>query len=324
VEVDGKFADAVLGTFGDGADKFVVALEGKGPKDPLDRPYGGRHMSAVDQGYRYHPHPVRDNFRGLFGAINRGSAALGIHAYNGGLFAEDPLLDHLVVADDVCAYFRELGDYDYRPAYQAAAYAPESKTGTGSADPSKPASGGKTRAVPVPILQGALIDVDILGHIFEQSITDLEKLRNELGDLCGAGVPPAPSPAGETPAPQDHKSRRKKEVAFYTPAFVTRYIIEQALGGVLRDRFEQLRRSHQEEAKGAGAKRFNRSGRLRDGRPQEGRARGPGPLLGGLAGRAGQRPFARSGLRQRGLTHPSLRPTLPFLSAASLRLGVFA
>ena len=105
----------------------------------------------------YHPRPIWDNFRGLFSSINRGNAALGIHAYNGGLFADDPVLDNLKVADEVCAYFRELGDFDYRPAHQAAAYAP--------------ASGNSS-----------LIDVDILGHIFEQSITDLEKLRNELDE----------------------------------------------------------------------------------------------------------------------------------------------
>jgi hypothetical protein len=362
VEVDGKFADAVLGDFGHGADKFIVALEGKGPKDPLDRPFAGRRMSAVDQGYRYainlpcdwvivtsirqtrlyykgadqqtyerfdteqlaeseaqlkrfvfllgaaravpetgrchfyellaeservgkeltkefylryadmrqdafqrlcrdnpdvprhdvlgcaqkvldrvlfvafcedrgllptetirkayehrdpyHPRPVWDNFRGLFEAINQGNAALGIHAYNGGLFADDPTLDRLKVSDEVCAYFRELGDYDYRPAHQAAAYAP--------------AAGNSS-----------LIDVDILGHIFEQSITDLEKLRSELEGLA------------EPASSANQKSRRKKEGAFYTPAFVTRYIIEQALGGVLRDRFERLRQSHQEAAKGA-------------------------------------------------------------------------
>lgn len=53
VQVEGEFADAVLGDFGRGTDKFVVALEGKGPKDPLERPFGGRRMSAVDQAYRY-------------------------------------------------------------------------------------------------------------------------------------------------------------------------------------------------------------------------------------------------------------------------------
>ena len=53
VQVEGEFADAVLGDFGGGSDRFVVALEGKGPKDPLSRPFGGRRMSAVDQAYRY-------------------------------------------------------------------------------------------------------------------------------------------------------------------------------------------------------------------------------------------------------------------------------
>jgi hypothetical protein len=52
VEVDGKVADAVLGEF-NGTPRHVIALEGKGSKDPLDRPYAGRKMSAVDQGYRY-------------------------------------------------------------------------------------------------------------------------------------------------------------------------------------------------------------------------------------------------------------------------------
>lgn len=355
VEVDGKFADAVIGRF-NGEPDFVVALEGKGPRDPLDRPYAGRRMSAVDQGYRYainlpcdwiiitsirqtrlyhkgsdqqtyerfdtewlendaalrrflyllgaervvpaegechlaqllaeleqvgreltkeyyvryanmrqgaydqlsrdnpavprhevlartqklldrvlfvafaedrgllpretiakayehrdpyHPRPIWENFRGLFTFINRGNAALGIHAYNGGLFADDALLDSLSVSDEVCKYFSDLGGYDYRPAALV-----------GEDD------------------RGKLVDVDILGHIFEQSITDLERLRNELERLT--------EPVGA----EKQKTRRKKEGAFYTPAFITRYIIEQALGGVLRDRFEQLRVKHERAAKG--------------------------------------------------------------------------
>jgi hypothetical protein len=47
-----EFADAVLGDFGRGADESIVALEGKGPKDPPDWPFAGRRMSAVDEGYR--------------------------------------------------------------------------------------------------------------------------------------------------------------------------------------------------------------------------------------------------------------------------------
>jgi hypothetical protein len=53
VEDDGQFADAVLGRFSSDKEQFLVALEGKGTRDPLDRPFAGRKMSAVDQAYRY-------------------------------------------------------------------------------------------------------------------------------------------------------------------------------------------------------------------------------------------------------------------------------
>jgi hypothetical protein len=42
----------VLGEF-NGEARYLVALESKGPGDPLDRPFAGRRMSAVDQAYRY-------------------------------------------------------------------------------------------------------------------------------------------------------------------------------------------------------------------------------------------------------------------------------
>jgi hypothetical protein len=53
VEVDGKVADAVVGRFQMGKEEFVAVIEGKGARDPLDRPFAGRRMSAVDQAYRY-------------------------------------------------------------------------------------------------------------------------------------------------------------------------------------------------------------------------------------------------------------------------------
>jgi hypothetical protein len=359
VEVDGKFADAVLGELGPDRARFVVAVEGKGPKDPLERPYAGRKMSAVDQGYRYainlpadwiivtsmrqtrlyykgsdqytyerfdtdalardeaqlrrfifllgaervlptagpchlyeliaasekvgreltkefyvryadmredafdhlcqanpaigphevlastqklldrilfcafcedrgllpaetiqkayqhsdpyNPRPIWENFRGLFRAIDTGNTALNIPAYNGGLFAADPDLERLAVPDQVCRYFQDLATYDYRPPHEAA---------------DEPAA-------------ARLVDVDILGHIFEQSITDLERLRNELDGLT------------ERLGRAEHASRRKKEGAFYTPAFITRYIVGQALGHVLGDRFQALRRRHAGEATGS-------------------------------------------------------------------------
>jgi hypothetical protein len=53
VEVDSKFADAVLGEFGGESGRPLIAVEGKGPRNPLDRPFAGRRMSAVDQAYKY-------------------------------------------------------------------------------------------------------------------------------------------------------------------------------------------------------------------------------------------------------------------------------
>jgi len=361
VEVDGKFADAVLGELTPVRGRFLVAVEGKGPRDPLDRPFLGRKMSAVDQAYRYainlpcdwiivtsmrqtrlyhkgsdqytyerfdtdalakddgqlkrflfllssvrvvpttgqchlyellnasekvgreltkefylryadmreyafdhlcwanptvgphevlastqklldrilfctfcedrgllpaetilkayehndpyNPRPVWENFRGLFRAINIGNPALNIPAYNSGLFADDPDLDRLAVPDEVCRYFQAMAAYDYRPPQEVVDDTVE------TADTK-------------------LVDVDILGHIFEQSITDLERIRNELDGLT------------ERLDPEKHASRRKKEGAFYTPGFITRYIVGQALGSVLEDRFEALRRKHAEEAEG--------------------------------------------------------------------------
>ncbi|MCF7733026.1 MAG: hypothetical protein K9N23_15160 [Akkermansiaceae bacterium] len=53
VVVDGQQVDAVLGRFRPNGEEYVVALEGKGTRDPLEIPFGGRRMSAVDQCYRY-------------------------------------------------------------------------------------------------------------------------------------------------------------------------------------------------------------------------------------------------------------------------------
>ena len=166
----------------------------------------------------YNPRPLWDNFRGLFRAINVGNDELDIRKYNGGLFADDPVLDNLKVPDEVFGLFRDLAEYDFRPA--------------------------SAIAEDEAITDAQLIDVEILGHIFEQSIDDLEKLQAELDK------PVEILEAPEVEQSKEKVSRRKHEGAFYTPAFITRYIVEQALGGVLRDRFERLRRAHAEKAKG--------------------------------------------------------------------------
>lgn len=158
----------------------------------------------------YHPRPVWENFRGLFRSINEGNPQLGIPLYNGGLFADDPILDRLTVPDPVCDHFHTLGEYDYRPASEAIA--------DGTKDDGR-----------------GLIDVDILGHIFEQSISDLEKLRGELEGFTEE-------------ASANQRTRRRREGAFYTPSFITRYMVGQTLGSVLAERFDRLREQHASNA----------------------------------------------------------------------------
>jgi hypothetical protein len=53
VKVDGKFADAAFGVFDGDNNAFAAVLEGKGPRDPLDRPFAGRKRSAVEQALQY-------------------------------------------------------------------------------------------------------------------------------------------------------------------------------------------------------------------------------------------------------------------------------
>lgn len=85
------------------------------------------------------PQPVWDNFKGLFRAIDKGNAGLGIPAYNGGLFATEPAFDALSVPDAACAGLAKFGDYDF----------------------------------------ASEVSVLVLGRIFEQSVSDLEAMQAE-------------------------------------------------------------------------------------------------------------------------------------------------
>ncbi len=117
------------------------------------------------------------------GSDNTSSALPPIPAYNGGLFAENHLLDHrLALADDLVLDLLGLGSYDYRRT----------------------------------------IDVEILGHVFEQSISDLEAIR-AAHTLDGLAV--ETSPGGATEA-------RRALGVFYTPRWVTEYIVNATVGEI--------------------------------------------------------------------------------------------
>ena len=145
---------------------------------------------AFEHADPYHPRPVYENFKGLFKAIDQGNKHLGIPAYNGGLFAPDEALDALVVSDAVCESVNELAEYDF----------------------------------------DSEISVTVLGHIFEQSIADLEALSSRMDE-------------GELPTPPKTKAvsgRRKRQGVVYTPDHITAFIVEHTLGAHIKEQFHRL------------------------------------------------------------------------------------
>jgi hypothetical protein len=64
------------------------------------------------------------------------------------------------------------------------------------------------------------VPVSVLGHIFEQSVSDIENMRAK---------------AQGQPTPKTTK--RKREGVVYTPHFVTRFIVEETIGKTLSERF---------------------------------------------------------------------------------------
>ena len=148
----------------------------------------------------YNPRPVWDNFKGLFSAIDKGSQALRIPAYNGGLFAENSDIDRLIVPDELCEAFKCLGGYDF----------------------------------------ASEVGVTVLGHIFEQSIADLENLHDADGvEIDSTSKKIARSVSG----------KRKRDGVVYTPDTVTAFITEETLGRYLKDRFQTLLADYGKEIK---------------------------------------------------------------------------
>jgi N-6 DNA Methylase/TaqI-like C-terminal specificity domain len=141
----------------------------------------------------YNPRPVWDNFRGLFNAIDKGSEALKIPRYNGGLFQADSMIDSLTLPDDVCEDFKTLGGYDF----------------------------------------ASEVSVTVLGHIFEQSIADVERLQAQAR---GEEVEEAKA-SGTT-------GRRKRDGVVYTPDYIARFIVAETLGAHLEEAFTKILRAN--------------------------------------------------------------------------------
>ncbi len=127
---------------------------------------------------------IWQEIKGVFRAIDTGSDKHNIPAYNGGLFAFDELLDNLSIKNDFFEAIYQISAYDF----------------------------------------GTDLDVNILGHIFEQSIADIEELKADV----------------QSEAYDPQKSRRKKDGIYYTPSYITKYIVENSLGKYLEDIRKEL------------------------------------------------------------------------------------
>jgi hypothetical protein len=142
---------------------------------------------AANARNEFRPEPYWKNFQALFHEIDVGNEGRGIWAYNGGLFAPDEVADAVVIPDPLATDLGALGQWDYKSD----------------------------------------VPVTVLGHIFEQSVTDLEKLRAES--------------RGEEPP---KISKRKREGVVYTPDIVTRFLVERTIGLTLSERFSAILTAH--------------------------------------------------------------------------------
>ncbi len=130
--------------------------------------------------------PLYNRIKKYFGYMNTGYKGkhYEVFAYNGGLFKPDEVLDRLVISDELLVeHTRRLSTYDF----------------------------------------GSEVDVNILGHIFENSLTEIEEVSQQIS-------------SGATP----QLSKRKQDGVFYTPQYITKYIVENTVGRLCTEKKKQL------------------------------------------------------------------------------------
>ncbi len=108
-----------------------------------------------------------------------------IYAYNGGLFKTDDLLNDIKIEDELLfAHTEKLSNYDF----------------------------------------ASEVDVNVLGHIFENSLNDLDEIKAQL----------------EGQEVDKTKTKRKKDGVFYTPKYITKYIVDNTVGKLCLEKKEAL------------------------------------------------------------------------------------
>lgn len=126
-----------------------------------------------------------------FGYMNTGfkGKKYEIFAYNGGLFKPDEVLDNIIISDEpLVEHTKWLSTYDF-----------ESE-----------------------------VDVNILGHIFENSLSEIEEVTQQIKEAT------LPSVDGK------NTSKRKQDGVFYTPQYITKYIVENTVGRLCAEKKSEL------------------------------------------------------------------------------------
>ena len=166
---------------------FILFAEDRGllPSNSISRIIQRFETLKNEDAYK----PIYDIFKQYFGYMNVGregkNPSDNIPAYNGGLFYEDNLLDKLIIDDDVLkADLLSLSVYDFNTD----------------------------------------VDVNILGHIFEHSLSEIEEITAEIEGI----------------EKDKSKSKRKKDGVFYTPKYITQYIVENTIGTLCTEKRKEL------------------------------------------------------------------------------------
>ena len=132
--------------------------------------------------------PLYDDFKKKFTHLDKGydnNNDYKVFAYNGGLFELDEVLDTIKIDDEILKYHTlKLSDYNYTTD----------------------------------------VDVNILGHIFEHSLNEIEEVQSKLEDTVI----------------DKSKTKRKKDGVFYTPTYITKYIVDSTLGLLCNNKKKEL------------------------------------------------------------------------------------
>lgn len=131
--------------------------------------------------------PLYDRYKKYFEYLNTGykGKRYDVFAYNGGLFKPDAILDSIKIEDNLLyEHTLKLAKYDF----------------------------------------DSEVDVNILGHIFENSLNELDEMKAQLE---GVEI-------------DKTKTKRKKDGVFYTPKYITKYIVENTVGKLCTEKKLEL------------------------------------------------------------------------------------